>query len=173
MKTVFLIIYILCVHFSSNIFAQDFNKEITTNDVRCMIKKYGPIETVNQLAQGDWHNWLTIEKNISNGDTDWIELAPYLRLGTDAGTSVGIIVALATALPKNPIAVLKLEDNNMSLKRVCSFPFIEPTHDFIKDYSESAIQALNSIDDPRFLAEAEVCKIRLNAIINVIANNHN
>jgi hypothetical protein len=171
-KIISVLLYILCIN-THSIVAKDFNKQITVDDIYNMIKKYGPKSTVNQLSKRDWHNWFTIEKNISDGDSEWIKLASYLYPGIDAGTSIGLIIALANALPKNPIAVLKLEDANISLKRVCSFPFIEPDNEFIKNYSESVIQALNSIDDEKVQIEAQVCKLRLNATFNLISKGKN
>jgi hypothetical protein len=85
--------------------------------------------------------------DIAAGQSAWIQLAPDLAKGTDAGTSEGLIVALAHALPKNPKAVLKVLDDGpvINAQAVCGVPFIEPTSEEIAIYLKHAIPAVKAV----------------------------
>ncbi len=147
--------------------AQAPYQPLKLEDIRRDIQKHGPKKVVDQLAKGDGKAWLEVEQHIANGDANWIELALELRPGTDAGTGEGLVIALATALPKNPEAVLDLEGGTMSLKNVCSLPFIEPEEAFVKSYSAAALQALDSVKTPSLQVEAEVCRLRLTSVLEL------
>lgn len=138
---------------------------ITIATLRNTIQKYGPRNVVNQLNKGEGQDWLQIEAYISNGDAQWIALASELYSGTDASTSEGLILALAEALPKNPGAVLKLENTVISLKRICSLPFIEPEDAFIERYVVDTMTALDSVQDSALRRAAQTCRRRLQEVL--------
>lgn len=138
---------------------------VTIATLRNAIQKYGPQNVVNQLNKGEGQDWLEIEAYISSGDAQWVALASELYPGADAGTSEGLIIALADALPKNPDAVLKLENTVISLKRICSLPFIEPEDAFIERYVVDTMTALDSVQDPGLRQAVQVCRRRLEEVL--------
>lgn len=105
-----------------------------------------------------------ILKHIDEGDAQWVALAPSLYKGTDAGDSEDIEIALATALPKNALAVLSVLSGNTAISegqpgidKVCGVPFIEPTDDFVKKYLKESTAALKAVNDQKLLPVAQKC----------------
>lgn len=105
-----------------------------------------------------------ILKRIDEGDAQWIALAPSLYKGTDAGDSEDIEIALATALPKNALAVLSALNGNTAISegqpridKVCGVPFIEPTDRFIQKYLKESTAALKAVSDEKLLPLAKKC----------------
>jgi hypothetical protein len=88
-------------------------------------------------------------EQVASGDAVWIQLAGRLASGADAEDAIGLTVALAKALPKNPEAVLRVLDNGpvTGTDAVCGVPFIEPTQDEVKTYLEHAIPAVTHVAD--------------------------
>jgi hypothetical protein len=94
--------------------------------------------------------------SIATGDAALVELAPRLAQGTDAGTSIGLTIALATALPKNPAAVLRVLDDGpvLGTAAVCGVPFIEPEPEEVKAYLERTIPAVSDVPEGDALRRA-------------------
>lgn len=115
----------------------------------------------NLKKHGEFEQML---KRIDEGDAQWIALAPSLYEGTDAGDSEDIEIALATALPKNALAVLSILNGDEAaaegqprIDRVCGVPFIEPTDDFVKKYLRESTAALKAASDEKLLPLAQKC----------------
>ncbi|MDR5782316.1 hypothetical protein QCE63_23210 [Caballeronia sp. LZ065] len=87
--------------------------------------------------------------SIASGNAAWVELAPRLAQGTDASASIGLTIALATALPKNPAAVLSVLDDGpvLGAAAVCGAPFIEPAPGEMKAYLDRAIPAVSDVPE--------------------------
>lgn len=96
---------------------------------------------------------------IAAGQSVWIQLAPRLAKGTDAGHSTGLTVALAQALPRNPQAVLAVLDDGpvIGADAVCSAPFIEPAPDEVSAYLGSAIAAVKGVRMSARFASKTAC----------------
>jgi len=96
---------------------------------------------------------------IASGQSAWIQLAPRLAKGTDAGNSAELGVALAQALPKNPQAVLAVLDGGpiIGADTVCAVPFIEPAPDEVTAYLSSAVAAVKSVRTSARSASKAAC----------------
>jgi hypothetical protein len=126
-------------------------------EVRASVEGRGAAETVRRLqAAGQWD---VVLDGIANGEVAWIALVPRLAQGTDAGQSLG--VALATALPRAPAAVLHALDPNdgpaLGPSRVCGAPFAKPTPDFLAAYRPRALAAVQGVRDPRLRNVRDAC----------------
>lgn len=130
--------------------------------VRAQIQRVGPKTTVTRLdGAGDMDRILDA---IGTGDPQWIALAPLLALGTDGADGEGLGIELATALPINPAAVLRITtpgDGVLGLLRVCGVPFIESTPASDKTYLRQAVAAVAGVSDPTLKTSRDQCLARL------------
>jgi len=117
----------------------------TPHQVDQSIRTHGARQTVRSLEARKQFD--AVLDRISTGNVAWVGLAPALAKGTDAGDSEGLTVALATALPKNPGAVMAILDDGsiIGVNAVCGLPFIEPTHQEANDYLARAIPAVTAV----------------------------
>lgn len=141
-----------------------FSTPVTHEELRAAYYRYSAIAVVNALAENDYANYDYIFDQVASGDGDWIrDFVSYVAPGADAATGEGVGIALAHALPNNPKAVLQLDEDSMgpSLRRICTLPFIEPEYEFIKDYGERTLAALQKVDDPYLLEARDLCIKRL------------
>lgn len=123
---------------------------------------YGAVNTVRMLTtKADGRLWSDLLRHISAGEIGWIIYVPLFVSGTEAGQANQLTIALAEALPKSPHAVLSLEYSFVSLRRVCSLPFINPDRDFIKQYTQDVAAAMQGIDDPYMRMDKDICMNRL------------
>ena len=116
-------------------------------------------QVVDDLDRKDQFD--TVLSRIGQGSVDWIALAPRLAPGTDAASAEGLGIALAHALPLNAAAVLRAgstDDGPVSLKRICSVPFIETTKSYNDTYSRRVIVALAQVHDARLRAKRDQCR---------------
>jgi len=135
----------------------------SVTDVQGMIARQGAVATVQALsADGRWD---AILDRIGAGDTAWIALAPRLAPGADAGTSEGLGIALATALPAQPAAVLAVLTTagppSLSPARVCSAPFIEDTAAHQHAYKAQALSALVKVTNAKLQTSLGACRAQL------------
>jgi hypothetical protein len=119
------------------------------------------VKTLDRMGRFD-----AVLDHIAAGQSAWIQLAPRLAKGTDAGHSTGLTVALAQALPKNPAAVLAVLDDGpiTGTDSVCAAPFIEPAPDEISTYLGSAITAVKSVRGSARLKSKAPCLAALEQI---------
>jgi len=139
---------------------------ISPDLVRAQLSKSGATNTVQSLdAAGTWDQ---VVDGIASGDTGWINLVPLLAPGADAGTAEDLTIALASALPKAPLAVLTVVGGHsgdpLDVAQVCSAPFIEDTSAHQHSYKVQALRAVVGVRSPALLAAAEACKRRLEDI---------
>src|SRR6266851_2180840 len=78
--------------------------------LRAEIGRSGARAVVGKLWDGG--QWEAVMAHIDGGEGSWVALAPALEPGTDAGASEELGIALAYALPRNPMAVLAVLDPN-------------------------------------------------------------
>ena len=129
--------------------------------IRASIAERGARATVAELVTT--HHWDEVLAAIDAGRADWIDLAPSLEVGTDGARSEELTISLATALPKNPDAVLAVVNPDggsvLGFSRVCGMPFIENTAD-TRSYRAHALAALaRAADAP----ERDACIAALKA----------
>lgn len=135
--------------------------KLTPESLRESCYRYGAVRTVRRLtAEGSPH-WAELLGHIAEGDSRWIVYVPLFASGTDAGYATQLTIALAEALPKNPHSVLSLEYAFLSLRGVCSLPFVNPDEEFIRDYRQSVEVAMHNITDPYMQMDKQICLSRL------------
>ena len=135
---------------------------MTYNGIRQSSQGVGAYQTVRLMNEGDRAAWENFYRHVADGDEAWLQLVPSILGGADAGWTGSIIVALAEALPRNPEGVLALEGSLVSMKYVCSVPFVEPEDKFIDAYAASVRKALAGIDEVYFEQDKRICLLRLN-----------
>jgi len=145
-------------------YAQDF---FTAKEFEDRCYKEGAVNLVDELTR-EWESpvWDNIFENITSGDKDWIRTLNCLRSTpaySNVTVTVSLDIAMATALPKNPQAVLELGFSRVATARACSLPFIEPERAWAAQYVKDTLAALEAIpDDAKMLAiERDVCILRL------------
>ncbi len=130
--------------------------------VRAQIRNAGSKTTVTRLDNvGQMDGILDA---IGSGDPEWIALVPLLAPGTDGADGEGLGIELATALPINPAAVLRIAtpgDGILGLLRVCGVPFIESTPASGKAYLKQATAAVAGVSDPALKTSRDRCLARL------------
>ena len=121
--------------------------------VQQMISRFSPRRTVNKLANAfgsantrtDLGNYDKVLDGIASGNGRWLALVPKIEGGTDAATAEALRIAVATALPKNPTAILRLITLEQSWRDACSYPMIEPTNQEARAYFKIAIPAVIAV----------------------------
>lgn len=134
-------------------------------EVAAMIDRDGATRTVQTLDQGETVTRFTqVLEGIASGDAQWLALVPRLGPGVDAGTSTGLIIAVAEALPRNPSGVLGLAaGGNWSLEDACSYPMIEPTAEQKAAYFAAVIPAVEGVAEPGLQQAKKTCLTQLRA----------
>ena len=125
-------------------------------------------ELNHQVAPDPWDS---IEAHVESGVTAWLDLARQLRFYTDAGASVGLENAVALALPKNPVAVLKIlgtdPAKDFTVRRVCSIEtFIEVPEGKLRSHLRRAKAAVDQVSDPHLQQTRQACLEVLNRSMN-------
>lgn len=123
---------------------------LTPQAITKYVEEHGAKETVDNLYQdNDSRRWDFVTHKMESGDPRWLNVAKMIAAGTDAGTSEGLIVTLAIALPKNPKGVLQIIGTTsfLSYDTVCNAPFIEPTPAYLKKYLRKTRLVLRNLKD--------------------------
>lgn len=95
----------------------------------------------SSLSEADYEK---ISEYFSQGQTRWIALYPLLNQSPFLGVTSfqeGLDIAMASALPENPEAVIKYV-NQGNVNKLCGMPFIEPTPEKTEAYFLKARAAL-------------------------------
>ncbi|MEA5114711.1 MAG: hypothetical protein VB050_11850 [Geobacteraceae bacterium] len=74
--------------------------------------------------------WQQIERSISNGTKEWLDVAKLLRAESDAGVTEGLYFSLSMALKKNPAGVLSLiksQPDLFPINWICRDPYYDGT----------------------------------------------
>lgn len=137
----------------------------TTAALAARLDRAGATATVRELNDEDRFD--AVLDRIGQGSADWIALAPRLAPGTDAAAAEGLGIALAHALPLNPVAVLRAtgvdDDGAVGIKRVCSIPFIETSPSYNGAYARRALAALSAVRETALLSKRDECRRLLQA----------
>ena len=130
--------------------------------IRTQIRHVGPKATVTRLDNDG--NMDRVLDAIGTGNPQWIALAPLLAPGTDGADGEGLGIGLATALPINPSAVLRVAEPGhgvLGLLRVCGVPFIETTPESNEAYVKRTTAALAKLTDETLRTSRDQCLARL------------
>ncbi len=129
------------------------------------IRSAGPKQTIAALARSG--QWDAVVDRIGGGSTAWVSLAARLAPGGDAGSAEDIGIGLATALPKNPGAVLSVigtgSQASLSVQRVCGVPFIEMPGPEVAAYRRRAAGALRANSSSALRQRRDDCLAALKA----------
>ena len=141
--------------------ARSQSSVITPSAVEQMIDKYGARHTIEKLTNSppkrEFGDYDIVLSGVSSGDHRWLALVPKLKAGTDAATSLALVVSVAEALPRNPKAVLRLIKADPSWRRACTYPMIEPTKAEERIYFSKAIPAVRLVRDPDVQSVKRAC----------------
>ena len=132
--------------------------KLKPDEIGGRIDKIGASATVAALIAK--HKWNRVLGYIGTGKPAWLALAPKLVAGTDASASLGLTIALADALPRNPAGVLDLVRTGkgpLALSQVCAAPFIEPIPADLVTYRRSAKHALDALTDVHLREARKSC----------------
>lgn len=120
---------------------------------------------IMSLSQDEYDAYLA---HVDKGEATWIKTTPALAKYTDGGYSEDMSISLATALPLNPVAVLSVVSEDiypLSVKRVCSAPFIDMDRKGLKSYLHKTNMALKKVAAPELKEKREACLKILNTPI--------
>lgn len=133
------------------------------------VRAQGAKAVVDRLNSGARPRpWDRVLDHVETGKREWLDAAEALLDGTDAGTSTGMHVALARALPRNPGGVLKLVvSERVSIDEVCTAPFIEPTPAFITRYLRDTRRALDRLRLPEVEPQRRACLAAVEETIEI------
>ena len=126
--------------------------------ITAQLDRTGPAATVTALRAK--HKWDRVLQHIGTGKPAWLALAPRLAAGTDASASLGLTIALADALPRNPAGVLQIArgaSGPLALSQVCSAPYVEPHAGDLASYRRNAKHAVSGINVPGLRTARSAC----------------
>lgn len=137
----------------------EFSSPVTLEELRMAFYRYSVVSIVKALHEGNEFNWNYLLNKVREGDADWTyALRTYVAPGADAGAATDVLITYATALPNNPQAILQLNlGRGDSLARVCNLPFIEPEYEFVRNYGEKTLAALQSVEEDYLLESRDLC----------------
>ncbi|MBE1236749.1 hypothetical protein IHV25_03660 [Phaeovibrio sulfidiphilus] len=140
---------------------------LTAATVKKMCRSHPPSRVVARLLETPEKTWQPLLEQVAEGKPEWLEICTCLSAGgalsRSARASEELEIALASALPRNPCAVLMLERRGVSLARVCSVPFLVSDRATLEAYHARVQEALASVEAPGLAVERDVCRMRLEA----------
>jgi hypothetical protein len=150
------------------------DKNIVSSEIIHKIKKEGAHKVVNELYE-DESKWDELLRNVASGDKSWLEVATYLRQGTDAGATEMLDIAVGGALENNPRAVLLITLNVFQVWEICNGPDVVNNEKYdtfkkAKDAVERRIRALNTITDENLIEKRNLCIKELNKSVPHLQN---
>ena len=149
-----------------------FSDPVSPSEIRKAYYEFSPIAIVRALQTGDEKNWDYILSRIEQGDPDWIITAMvYIASGTDAGSTTDLKIAPALALKSNPLMVLSHAASGISLKDVCSAPFIEAESQMLLEYGKQAMAALEGVTEDYVSMEKRICVMVLRDTIDRVKHS--
>jgi hypothetical protein len=135
--------------------ASQMREEISTSGAKAVVKR---------LNAGSGKPWKNLLSKIESGNDEWLQIAAAIRPGVDAETGEDLTFAVATALRKNPVPVLKMIGPDFPLERVCDVPLVEPTNAQVNTWKREALEALDKVNDPALTDKVTHCRSAFAAI---------
>lgn len=135
---------------------------ISPDEVRKMIEAQGATRAVQKLSSSQDPDaalpWSTVTAGIARGEPDWLEIAPLIRPGTQAGSDEEFSMALTAALTTNPSGSLRL----MALEKggsdgYCVATDYETPPEQIRAYYIAAIANVERVTEPELQGIKAAC----------------
>ncbi len=151
--------------------AASARKDLTLSEITFAVQQYGSPTVVRWLV--DTGQWERVLGRAAGGRGDWIALVASLDPGGAAHPGEEISVALASALPHNPRAVLAIMDakggSRLGPASICNPPFFDgdgPAFDEASGggpgaYRRRALAALRRVADPKLAPARQACIVEL------------
>lgn len=139
---------------------------ITPAQVRALIASRGARATVQLLDRpGNRRDrWDSVLRGIATGNQAWLDLAPRIAAGTDAGTAEEYAIVLSDALVNNAAGTLRLVlASGRELTDVCAESGIETPRRQRRAYDAAAIEAVQAVTAPDLQAAKTRCLASLRA----------
>lgn len=136
-------------------------EELNAGQVLQEIKQKGPRSVIDRFWETD-QKWQQLERSISTGTKEWLEVARLLRSESDAGATEGLYFAVSHALPKNPIGVLSLiktQPDAFTIDWICRDPYYDGIELSTEEkFLKEAEKALVYMYDPNHDKELDVLR---------------
>jgi hypothetical protein len=136
--------------------------ELSASSALTLIQRDGPAKTLGSL----WGTpgWDQLTAGVASGDAKWLEVAKQIFVATDAGSTSELYDAVAWALPKAPVEVLKLvEHSRADWGVVCSGPPVDYPSEGPEVYFKAALTAVKSVRAKSLKGTREFCLGQLEA----------
>ena len=131
-------------------------KAVSAAEVQAMLASQGPQQTVAALwGEGEDNGFEAAMRGIAMGDPAWLDLAPELAPGVDAGASTSVAMATQDALTTSAEDALRL----MSLwdGASCTYEGYEVPPEQSQAFYAAAIPAVEAVNDPELEALKAEC----------------
>jgi hypothetical protein len=135
---------------------------VTPAEVAAMIERDGAQRTVGLLwGDGEANRWSSVARGIARGEPAWLELAPRIAGGTDAGTSDEFGMAVQDALVANAPGALRLISTIPMGTGACAENSFETPVEQSRAYYAAAIAAVGAVTDPALATIKAACLTEL------------
>lgn len=131
--------------------------DLAPPQVKALVREMGAQTAVRDLLK-DEKVWDRILERIEAGEAAWIEVAPELLRGSDAGATAALRIALSNALKAAPTAVLAAAQGALKLDQICRPQMIEPTRAELRAFVRKTAAALAKVRDPKLDGAARDCR---------------
>jgi hypothetical protein len=121
--------------------------------------KTSPEWVLVQLDRGPLPDaeWKSILARISDGNPQWLRLAPRLAATGSAAGREGLRIALSRALQRNPDGVLGLIGQQFSADAICIDNDIEPSPEDARKFYRATIPAVAGVNVPQLAPVRDAC----------------
>ncbi|RJT43280.1 hypothetical protein [Rahnella woolbedingensis] len=138
---------------------------VTPQSLHASIQASGAVKAIQEL---DEKGMKTVSNGIAGATAEWLTLLPEMAPGLDAGNAENVVIALATALPENPPAVLSAINapgaaGLKGIDKVCSMPFRDMDDPALARYYRKTEPALKKIGK-----KATPCRDKLKLAMGVL-----
>lgn len=137
---------------------------VTPTAVTQMIDRFGGKLAVDKLIaqktrdpNNDLGLFEQVLDGIASGDPAWLALVPRLETGGHAAAGESMPIAVAYALPKNAVGVLRLVASDRRWLASCGYPMIESTKKEEGAYFRAAIPAVRAVRDFELQTAKRMC----------------
>ena len=122
--------------------------------------KLGGAASVAKRIDADENFGRSVTNGIATGDSAWLEVARQIAPASAAAEAT-LTIALAAALPRSPVRVLRLVGGKYPMEEVCGIPFLKADSLAVTSYHAQAVAALGGIRDTTLLATTAKCRTAL------------
>lgn len=113
--------------------------------------------TVVRRIDSDPEFGRSVMDGIASGDSVWLEVARNLRPASAAAEAT-LVIALASALPHNPAAVLSILPGRLRTEDVCGIPFLRADSLAVTTYYDRAVAGLGQVRDSSLASGRDRCR---------------